>query len=177
MKNIAVLEISNGHVETLFAKTANYNVHLLCNTTHKERVKDFDTVENFYFINPKESQLQNFLSIRKYLRENKINTIVINTASWSVIRYLPFLLTGVKVIGVIHGIEKLQKSFSQKILSLKIQKYFVLSKHLFTQLQDYNKLSFSYFYPMFFPKFQLLKLEKKEEFWIIIPGQLEYKLG
>lgn len=48
MKNIAVLEISNGHAEilysqTLFAKTANYNVHLLCNTTHKERVKDFDT--------------------------------------------------------------------------------------------------------------------------------------
>ncbi len=86
------------------------------------------------------------------------------------------MLFHTRIIGVLHGLEKITKSFSQKLLSLKIRNYYLLSEHLYKQCPTTGYMHFSYFYAIFFPPFPKMKiLDKKDQFWIAIPGQLEYK--
>ncbi|MEA2018173.1 MAG: hypothetical protein U9N59_06970 [Campylobacterota bacterium] len=181
MHKAAILELGNGHTETIYSQTLflnshNYEVHLIANKSHQSRIKSFKTVDSFLYIDTDKNKIKQYYQIKKYLKYNNINILVINTAAWSVISFLPFMLFGVKIIGITHGLEKLRNSFSQKLLSLKIKKYFVLSEQLFDNAKKEFSLEFSYFYPMFFQKQGNIDLEKKrDELWITIPGQLEYK--
>ena len=181
MKKVALLEFSNGHTEvlysqTLFLKRYSYDVHLICDKSHMNRVMDYKTVDSLYYLDSDTSKYERFLKIKMYLKKENIKLLIINTASWSVIRYLPFMLWNVEIIGITHGLEKIVKSFSQKLISLKIKKYFVLSEHLYNQSVKIPNLEFSYFYASFFQDYPTIALNKKaNDFWICIPGQLEYK--
>jgi hypothetical protein len=115
------------------------------------------------------------MQIRQYLKKHNIEKLVINTAAWSAVKYLPFLLRDIEIMGVIHSVDKLKSSGTQKLLAKKIKKYFVLSDHLLDQTKQYRHLRFSSFYPIFFPSFNTAAMEKEDQFWICIPGQVEYK--
>ena len=181
MKQIAILEFGRGHTEVLFSQTlflhnSDYTVHLLVDESHRARVETFPTVDKFLFLSPGASRFARFRQIRNYLAENKIEKLIVNTAAWSAIRYLPFMLLNVEVIGITHSVDKLTGSFYQKLLTLKIKKYFVLSDHLLKQTETIKSAAFSSFYPIFFPDFAPAAVEKEEDaFWICIPGQVEYK--
>lgn len=180
MQKIAILELSKGHTEVLYSQTlflqkSGYQVHLLCNSTHKTRVKNFETVDAFIFLSMAKSRWQQFMQIRHYLKKHNIKKVVINTAVWSAVRYLPFMLQGIEIIGIIHSVDKLKNSGMQKLLTQKIKKYFVLSDHLLHQTKSHGHLHFSSFYPIFFPSFGSFAIEKEEIFLVCIPGQVEYK--
>ncbi len=176
-----MLEFSKGHTEVLYSQTlflsnSDYQVHLLCDQRNKARVESFDTIDSFYYLDPEHTRHDRFKQIKTYLSENKIEQLVVNTAAWSAIRYLPFMLWDVEIIGIVHSLDKLRSSFYQRLLSLKIKKYFVLSEYLLKETSDIKNISFSSFYPMFFPmSFSKSLREKGDEFWICIPGQVEYK--
>ena len=119
--------------------------------------------------------------LRLLLASKRIRKAIFNTASSNTIRNffsLP-LNPRVKFYGTLHNIQKLKSSFSQKIISTHIKKYFLLNDYLLDLVRDIptGDLQFETYYPIYFPRFKDAPVVKKEpgELWICVPGQLEYK--
>lgn len=176
---VALLEVSSGHVEVLYAQAlfllrSGYDVSIIIADINVSRIEAFNLPITIYAIEAKKRAAK-FRYIHRVIKQNAISTLIINTAHGSIIKFLPFRLFGVKVVGIIHGLEKVRSSITQKLLSLKIRRYFVLSRHLYEQCPQTRLLRCSYFYPIHFPTFTPLHIDKKEHFYIAIPGQLEFK--
>src|SRR5690606_6018145 len=82
--------------------------------------------------------------------------------------------------GVLHGINKLKGSFTQKKINRKIKNYFLLNDYVLDNLKKTSypsDLRFETYYPIDFPDFpNPPDINKNDrEFWIGIPGQVEYK--
>lgn len=61
---IALLEIRNGHTEvlysqSLFLKNSSYEVHLLCSVANEDRVRLFDTIDSYLFLDDTSSRYSN----------------------------------------------------------------------------------------------------------------------
>lgn len=180
---IALVELSESHEECIFSQVsflvdAGHEVSLILHPSiaiesYKNLVKnvfryDFDSL----------SKLQRFPLQFKLVKHLKtFDKVIFNTASSSKsLRNVVLLMRGSKTecIGVIHHVKKLNKSFTQKLISSKIKKYFALSDTLKNniQLKD-TSLKLESFYPIFFPSTDKINLNKNEnEVWICIPGRV-----
>ena len=113
-------------------------------------------------------------SIVRYLKANKVQKVVFNTAQGGHVRNLALLMPkSIECYGMIHTIRKFNESFTQKIIHRMIRNYVVLSDDLLKRIRLNPKLSVRSFYPIDFPKAEY-KAEKPEgETWIAIPGGVE----
>ena len=94
--------------------------------------------------------------IRKLMRKlktEKIDRAVFNTAQGGHVRNacLFSLFRGIEFVGIIHTVRKFQGSFTQKVINLKIKKYFVLSAFLKKQIPERKNIQIEVFYPLDFP--------------------------
>ena len=185
-KKAALIEICGSHDEcmysqALFLEKSDYEVHIIISSDLNERFDLYDNISNILSLEFSKNRFRNFISLFKiirYLKKNKINTVILNTASGELIEYFTFFLSKrIKVFGVIHSLKKLTTSFSQRIINRKIKNYFLLNDYLLpfapkTLLKD---AEFESFYPIFFP-YKTEKIKKpKNEFWVVIPGHVEFK--
>ncbi len=104
------------------------------------------------------------LIIRRLMRKlkaEKIDRVVFNTAQGGHVRNacLFSLFRKIEFVGIIHTTRKFQGSFTQKVISLKIKKYFVLGEFLLDQIPNTstplgirNLIKIESFYPIDFPK-------------------------
>ncbi|AUC84883.1 hypothetical protein CW731_06070 [Polaribacter sp. ALD11] len=183
----AIVELSKSHEECVFSQISflqednNDDVSLFLHPAIKNQITYLNLANNVSIINFDElkgfKSLQYQLNVVKEL--SKFDKVIFNTASSSKqVRNIVFFLLFYKVecIGVLHNTKKLQKSFTQKIISLKIKKYFVLSDYLKDKVRISNsKIKLESFYPIFFPKFKSQNIEKKQgEVWFCIPGRVEF---
>jgi len=185
----ALIEIDGSHDECLysqllFLKQGGYHVTLICNEKLRERVQEFDAADKQVFFQldqtGKWKELGEIWKIRQYLVRNKIETLIFNTAHGKRVQYLCRLLpSGVRFVGTMHATNKLHDSLIQKVINERVQKYFVLNDYLLDRVRQLppEGLSFSSYYPIFFPSFknQPRITKPRDEFWIAIPGQVEYK--
>ncbi len=92
--------------------------------------------------------------IRKKLRHSKPEKVIFNTAQGSLVRdlCLRFLFNKIEFIGIVHTVRKFKGSRTQQLISLKINRYLLLSKFLLDSVEP-NKQTLAYFYPLRFPTF------------------------
>lgn len=184
-KKAVLIELSGSHSECLysqilFLKNSHYDVHLICSKEFSSQNKIFKFTPKILWVRFGESQTgywKNLIEIKRYIINNKFNKVILNTASGSLIRNLMtfHFPKEIEFIGVIHGVNKITQSFSQKLINRKVKKYFVLNDYItdnFLLKDSYNLTSF---YPIFFPNFDEVQLNKGlNEFWICVPGSVEY---
>lgn len=179
--HIVLLETGSSHHECLYSQVLflrdRYRIHLLCSEAIHAHVKAFDGVERFHFF-PRVDKGISLKAVKAYLLQNQVKKVIINTATGKDICRLTLMLlfSGIEVIGVLHNTQKLTKSTTQKLINLKIHKYFVLSDYLLAQLPSLKRSKVTSFLPIFFPEIKSSALEKPEgDFWVTIPGGVELK--
>jgi hypothetical protein len=185
LKKIAIIEIGGSHHECIysqlgFIKSPETEITLICSANLKNAVSGFEQVNNFHFIDYEKGEWKGAFKVKNILNKNDFDAVVINTAHGKRVRnflILPFLKKQ-NFTGIAHNTKKFTSSNTQKIINTKVKKYFVLAQYLLKDipLSTIKGLKFDYFYSMFYPK-QETKLFKKgkDEIWICIPGQVEYK--
>ncbi len=182
--NIAIIEVSESHEECIysqvsFLKDAGHNIDLFIHPKIKSQINDYvHLIKNITIIDFETPSLFHRLKLQQRLFNNlkKYDRIVFNTASSSkTVRNLCVLLKFSKVecIGILHNVKKLEKSFTQRIISYKIKKYFVLNDFLKLNKKPKN-IKIESFYPIFFPKYDKDNTIKKEHIWITIPGRIYF---
>ncbi|RRQ47545.1 hypothetical protein DZC72_17580 [Maribacter algicola] len=189
-KKIALIELTTSHEECLysqirFLKDANYDVHLIINPKFKKNLNLYgiDTGK-VRFIDPRGAstllkRMHNWLLTYKYIVGNAFDTVVFNTASSNkeTIALSRLLPKRIKCLGSIHNLKKLNDSFSQKVISKRIKDYYVLNDFLVNSMEiNDSKIRLFPYYPIFFPEYQGSNLvDKKNDIWVCIPGELSFK--
>lgn len=183
---IAVLELSSSHEECLFSQISflqkeEHHISLFIHPNIEKQISYGSRVDTISTINFDKEKWTNSIRSQYRLAKNlsQFDKLIFNTASSSKeLRNILLLLlfSNVECIGVLHNTKKLQKSFTQKIISLKIKKYFILSDSLKEKaIVPNSKIKLESFYPIFFPEFKVQYIEKKEnEVWFCIPGRVEF---
>ena len=183
---IAIVEISESHEECIytqvsFLKDAGFSVTLF---GHPNIIKQansyihlFDTIQEIDFNTL--SFLKSFsLQIKLTKQLATFDSVIFNTASSSKkLRNIALFLTFYKVdvIGVLHDAKRLEKSFTQRLFSIKIKKYFVLNDFIKENYKNIRASKLESFYPIFFPKTDTEEITKDvNDIWITIPGRLHY---
>ena len=182
---VALIELGGSHDELLFSqaaflKASGHTVLLIASENLRSRTEVFDNIDHFYYFdvgNHKPAPLLSIFQIWRLLRKNNVDKIVFNTAQGSTVRNFTLLpWNKIELIGIIHNINKLHQSGNQRLISLKIKKYFVLNEYMLDSMNSDTHLKIVSFYPIFFQKFNTISIEKKEsEVWFCIPGLVEFK--
>ena len=182
-QKIALLEIGTSHDECLYAQVAylksrpNCRLTIYCSPIIAERIADWADPSEIQLLKQKLGWAD-FYRLYKHLKNGGFNKVIFNTGQGPHIRKLllfPFPKS-IEFISSIHNINRLETSRSQKAISRKVKKYFVLNDYLLKRLEErnYPDLHFSSYYAILYPSYPLLELDKKEEeVWIVIPGQVE----
>ena len=185
---VAIIEFDSSHDECLLTQINALKNHgcwvmLITNTVIKSRNKHLEElVDEWSLIDPRGvgltgASLGDAIIIRRlmrFLKKRRITKVVFNTAQGGHVRNacLFSLFRKVEFIGIIHTIRKFKGSFTQKIINLKIKKYFVLAEFLREQIPPQKGILFETFYPIDFPKSHLA-VKNDEEFHISIIGSVE----
>ncbi|MCX2743111.1 hypothetical protein OO013_04500 [Mangrovivirga sp. M17] len=188
---VALVELTSSHTECLysqikFIKESGHSVYLITIKKATELVKDFDLLDKVIFFDIPEQGptsldgIFNFvhaISLNKLLKKFKFDKVIFNTASNNFIRSVCALAPkSIQYLGVLHNTQKLLTSNSQKIISKKVKKYYVLNDYLTEneELKALNNISVQSFYPIFFPDYKPVNINKPDkEIWITIPGSIE----
>lgn len=188
---VVLLEFNNYHHECLysqihFLKEDGANVTLIISPKAKDKIADYiDSIDNVYYYDKKASYffIKKFfilLRLYRFLASGKFDKVIFNTASSSkTLIFITMLLrfNSVECMGTIHNLRKMNSSFSQKLIYVNIKKYFVINDFLLNSTKiDNPKVRLSSYYPIFFPEYPSIDLNKpKEEKWICIPGEVNFK--
>ncbi len=182
---VAIVELSSSHDECIysqvqFLKQGGHEVVLFCSHKVHERLTYQNELDDVVITKNKLSFFDYFLLWRK-LSSYNLDKIVFNTCQGGLVKKLLFFPFSKKIelLGVLHDISKLEGSYGQKMISKKVNKYFLLNDYLLDNVKKMEVDShskFSTFYPIFFPKQTIKSLAKKEdEVWVCVPGQVEFK--
>ncbi|KPM31613.1 Hypothetical protein I595_2107 [Croceitalea dokdonensis DOKDO 023] len=182
--NITIVEVSRSHEEciysqVLFLTSAGHKVSLLLHEALEPQVATYwHLCEQLSLIRPvAQGLLPKWQQQRKTAKIlEKQDVVIFNTASSSkFVRNLCLLLLHKQVLclGVLHHGNKLMGSFTQKVISLKIKRYYVLSDHIKKQLTPKQDTYITSFYPIFFPDNHQYMEKPPNEIWISIPGRID----
>lgn len=181
-KEVLLIEFNESHSEVLhsqilFLLNKNYKVNLWINNQiefkdiYKGKVKFIREKTKISSLN-----IGLLYKVVRFVQRNKIGKIILNTAHGILVRNLCLLLmkSDVEIIGVAHQAHKLLKSSTQKIISRKIKKYFVLNDYAkeFINKQTNNPYNVNSFYPIFFTTQSLQNKISNGKIIISIPGKV-----
>lgn len=158
-KLIVLVEVGHSHDECLLTqmmaiKEAGYQCTLVCTQDIPDRNPAFKRwVDNFFIISDQRGdRFSEMRRTMKHIKKQKAERVVLNTAQGTLARNLCLLglFSKVEFIGIIHTLLKLEGSFTQKVISWKVKKYFVLSEFLYSKIPAKQQRQFGYFYPIAF---------------------------
>jgi hypothetical protein len=186
LKKALIIEIGTSHLENiysqvLFFKRSGYEVSLALNDKVKKRTEylsEISSVKYYSFENFIAIWKSNFL-IRRNIITSNYSAVLLHSANGALVRNLLMLSYPEDIIfaGVLHNTDNLLQSFSQKIISKKIKKYFVLADYMLEYLPEEYKSKTESTYTIFLPEYSQVNIEhpkKDNEFRICIPGTVEY---
>ena len=181
--NILLLEAGGSHIECMYSLihilfNNDERVFVACNKKLVSLLKEPAKLSGLLELPDDIHKNQHFLlslKIRKYIRQQKIEAVIINTTEIRFVRNLLFLLPKLNYTGIVHNTKGLEKSFTfTKLISRKIRKFFVLGDYLLSNLNPHHIFRVASFYPVYFPKVKTLSVKKSaNEVWITIPGIVE----
>ncbi len=181
--NILLLEAGGSHIECMYSlihilHKNNEHVFVACNKKLVHLLKEPSKLAGVLELPDDISKKQHFLlslKIRKYIRQQKIDAMIINTTELLFIKNLLFLLPKLNYTGIIHSAKQLERSFTfTKLISRKVRKFFVLGDYLLSELNPHPVFRVASFYPVYFPEVNACLVKKDvNEIWITIPGKAE----
>jgi len=152
---IILVEFSDSHSEILISQLlslnySDYDIHIWINENLKFDDKSFP----FVIINKHKSynhfsRIKFTLGLIYYILKNNISKVIINTAEGLLVRNFAILSLFFRydVIGILHLANKLFDSTTQRLISLKINKYFVLSEYILDNCRkNFKDLDFEVYY-------------------------------
>lgn len=181
-KEVLLIEFNESHTEVLhsqilFLLNKSYKVYVWINNeaefedVYKGKVKIIREKTKISSLN-----IGLLYKVVRFVKKNKVKKIILNTAHGILIRNLCLLLlnSGVEVIGIIHQAHKLLKSSTQKIISRKIKKYFVLNDYVkeFIDKKTNKAYDINVFYPIFFSNMKLRESNLNGKIIVTIPGKV-----
>lgn len=180
MKRIALVEIGGSHDECLLTqvyalKEQNCWVELLTTKEIVDRNPLFlellDAVHLFDFQGTKTKKKGEISRLWKQIKQSKMEKVVLNTAQGKLILRLVMkaLFSKVAFVGVIHTSRMFKESSTQKLISLKVKKYLVLSDFIKRDSQSNSKQAIEFFYPLDFPE-PTKSIERDPHHVVIIGG-------
>jgi hypothetical protein len=171
------------HAQIRFLNAQGVEVHLWIHQGTKFVPQPDYTIAKTTYLdgNSAWARLKVSLQIRRYLTKERIGFLLINTAHGLFARDLSLLLLGHPVIvtGICHFAQKLGQGMTQRLISVKVKKYFVLHPYMqrWAQVRDDIRLT-TFYYIFFVPKEKMgLPVLPKvgEELRIVVPGALEHR--
>jgi hypothetical protein len=182
-RKVAIVEWGGSHDECLlsqFVALKNAGCETWFVSTPELWVRNSQlqgVVDHFYSLEFTKKAFKDFLVVRrltKWFIEQGIEKVVFNTAQGAHVRNACFLASSkVEFIGVVHTLNKFTKSFTQRLIHRKIQKYFVLNDYFLDRITVPKGLQVRSFYPLRFPSFEM-EVEKPDgEYWITVIGGVE----
>jgi len=109
-------------------------------------------------------------NIRAFLQQHDIKNLVLNTASGKFLRNLLVRIPrSINITGIIHHIDKIENSFTQKYSNTKINQYLKLGDHLT------SRRKITSFYPILKTSPKLDRSPSHNELRLMIPGNIEQK--
>lgn len=186
---IALIEIGGSHDECLYAQIRflksmdGLYLTLICDESLRPNIENLQGQDESLFVKIRKGKFTQWFDLYalwKKLISEKYDHIILNTAQGSLIKkfmLFPFS-SKFKIAGTLHNIEKLEGSFGQKIISQRIDGYFVLSDYLLENIDSENRAVYNVgvYYPIFYPEYPTMDVEKNEDdIWICVPGQVELK--
>lgn len=178
---IILVEFSESHSEILISqllslKNSEYEIHIWIN----EKLKFDDKSFPFVIINKHKAdnhytRIKFTLGLIFYILRKNISKVIINTAEGLLLRNFAILslLFKYDVIGILHLSNKLFDSTTQKLISLKIKKYFVLSEYILKNCRaNFKNLDFEVYYPINILQHYIKAKTNNTHFVISIPGEI-----
>jgi hypothetical protein len=182
---VAIVEFSHSHLDcaraqVLFLKRAGIPVHLVLPASSAGQISHHEPPDHLYLLPTApgfRGHWTKVLALREYVRSQGIRTVVFNTAEGNDVRdYCLIASADVLHAGTLHHTNKLRGSFTQRLISRKVRRYFVLMDFLLEGLPHVDGLRFSSFIPLFDPVCASPPLIKPDnEFWVCVPGEFEYR--
>jgi len=189
-RRVALLELYASHVETIysqirFLQQGGYKITLIISRAHTALAdqvdKDIDVI--FTECHNKEGLAlwKDLWQIRRHILDCGAATVILNTAHSNPVRNLCLLPFPRRMFfaGTLHGVNKLNRSVTQRIISRRIPNYFLLSDYMHRKALSvpHAGLRFAVYYPIFHPEFQPVPIDEKPagQIWICIPGHVEFK--
>jgi hypothetical protein len=182
-EKVILLEHSKSHQDILYAQLlflleSGYKPVLWIN---KELAFDTDIIGKdieiikYEFGNSKERKIFK-RNLKDYVRENKITNVILNTAQGIQARNIvfKFLFTKINFVGILHEAERLFSSFTQKTISFKIKKYFVLNDYIaeYSENLRNKRINIKALYPFFIPYQNKSNEFLSNKLLICIPGEV-----
>lgn len=183
MAKVAIIEVATFHDECLYSQllffaNSEHETFLICNEKIKDRVKDYPA-DHFLFLDfsEKKNKYKNWFKIRRFVKQQKITKVVFNTAESNIFKLilLPFPRK-TELTGIIHNTQKVKQKFKNKLIARRLHKILVLSEFIEEVVRKeriFNK-KLSHFYPIYFPKPEIIEPKKEGEVWISIPGIIDF---
>jgi hypothetical protein len=183
-ESIALIELGGSHDEclysqVLFLKKYGTRVHVILFENHLNLMFAYREVDFWKTYHKPSGWLEEWklvLNLLKYLKQQRISKAVLNTAEGNLVRKLS-LAAGRRTAftGIIHLSSKLWTSRSQKIISRKVRKYFVLADFIKSNLEGLvTGVSIESFYPIYFPTGMDAGTMQDQDFRICIPGAVDF---
>jgi hypothetical protein len=181
-KKVIIVEFYNSHSEVLYSsveffRMSEYEVHLWLNDVQKynSELTPYVTL-NYHKSNSHLSRILFILNLIMYIRKHNIGMVFVNTADGLQVRNfcMASMLFKYEVSGILHIADRLLKSTTQKIISRKLKKYFVLSHYILKNIEVLNipQLKFGVFYPLII-NYKIKGLKKSDDKLVIsIPGEI-----
>lgn len=162
MKRIALVEIGGSHDECLLTQMRALHGgsnELLLYTTQPivDRNPSFvNYLSQTHILSMSGSKSDKKREIKRLwssLKEQKVDVVVLNTAQGKLILSLVLkaLFSKIQCVGIIHTSRMFKESFTQKLISLKVKKYLVLSEFIKNDCPVSRNIKLDWFYPLDFP--------------------------
>ena len=156
---VALIEVGESHDECLYSqifalKNSGSKVLLICTEKLRARNPHFEQhISEYYTVPFSASGTKNMLAMKgvlKYMKRNNVSRAILNTAQGTHIRNLCLWarFSKIEFIGIIHTTRKFEGSFTHRVISKKVKKFLLLSKHLLSTVQARPGTQLDYFYPI-----------------------------
>lgn len=185
--NIALIEFYSRQHDIIYPLTLmldryyeNVYVWIDSNSPLEEKYIEGNILINRIDFSERKTRLKFIRNFNKIITEFKIEKIILNTGQGVLARdfLLRLLFNKIQVYGVLHDTEKLKNSFTQKLISLKIKKYFVLNDYVknYCDSLHLKKIKIESVYPCFLTpkmkKFLETGFQKSENIKICVAGEI-----
>jgi hypothetical protein len=181
----ALVEFSTSHLMCLqsqirFLKECGATVELFLSTHARERASFLTGADRIHYLdvqNGLKGRWRTVIALRRALGDLGVEVVVFNTAEGNHVRDFTLIAPGgLLYAGFLHHTNKLGRSFTQRLISRRIRRYYVLMDYLLGGLPASTGCRFAAVSPIFHAaKPPDTPPKPPGEFWICIPGEVEFR--